>query len=182
VLALVYVAGLLVMIVQGNRRQRQIQIEDGTYVLPAPFDGPPRPPSKAAVYGSLGGSITGALAWLILAAVREHDWGVGLLVALAGTLVFFLSSRAWLRRPEWKVPVWRLTLAALCAVTLLAVNLRWQRWDAGIWARKFGPWPSSQLGVNVGLVLLYASLALCLCWNPKTRSDSSGRKELGGSL
>ena len=167
-LALVYVAGLLTMILRGNQRQRQIQIEDGTYVPPASLEGSLHPPSKGAVYGSLGGSITGALAWLILAAVRAHDCGVGMLVALAGTLIFFVSSRAWLGHPERKVPVWRLTLAALCAVTLLAVNLRWKRWCAGIWAREFGPWPCSQLGVNVGLVLLYAILGLWLSWSRKT--------------
>ena len=80
-----------------------------------------------------------------------------------------VSSRAWLVHPERKVPVWRWTLAALCAVTLLAVNLRWQRWAASIWARDFGPLCSSQLGVNVGLVLLYAILGFCLSWNWKTR-------------
>ena len=181
-LALAYAAGLVVMIVRGNRRQRQIQIEDGTYLQSAPFDGPPHPPSKAAVYLSLGGSITGALAWLILAAVREHDWGVGLLVALAGALVFFLSSRAWLRRPERRGPVLRLTLAALCAVTLLAMNLRWQQWGAGIWAREFGPGPSSQLGANIGLILLYAILGLCLCWNRKLRSGAGARQAPGRSL
>ena len=73
-------------------------------------------------------------------------------------------------------------MAALCGVTLLAVNLRWQRWDASIGAREFGPGPSSQLGVNVGLVLLYASIALFLCWNRKTRSGSSGRPKPGGRL
>jgi RNA polymerase sigma factor (sigma-70 family) len=175
-LVLAYAAGLLTMILRSNRRQRQIQIEDGTYVPPGPLEGPPYPLSKGAVYGSLGGSITGALAWLILAAVRTHDWVVGWLVALAGALIFFLSSREWLRRPERRAPVWRLTLAALCVVTLLAINLRWQRWGAGIWAREVGPWPSSQLGVNIGLILLYVILGLCLCWNWKTRSGSSGRQ------
>jgi len=138
-------------------------------VPPGSLEGLLQPPSKGAVYGSLGGSITVALAWLILAALRAHDWGVSLLVALAGALVFFVSSRAWLVHPERKVPVWRWTLAALCAVTLLAVNLRWQRWAASIWARDFGPLCSSQLGVNVGLVLLYAILGFCLSWNWKTR-------------
>jgi hypothetical protein len=60
-------------------------------------------------------------------------------------------------------------LAALCAMKLLAVNLRWQRWVASIWARDFGPLCSSQIGVNVGLVLLYAILGFCLSWNRKTR-------------
>jgi hypothetical protein len=176
VVALGYAAGLLVMIVWGNRRQRQIQIEDGTYVPPALLGGPPHPLSKGTVYGSLGGAITGALAWLILAAVRMHDWGVGLTVALAGALIFFLSSRAWLSRPERRVPVRRWTLAALCAVTLLVINLRWQRWGAGIGVREFGTSLSgSQLAVNVGLVLLYAILGLCLCWNRQTRSGSSVR-------
>ena len=168
-LVLVYAAGLLTMILRSNRRQRQIQIEDGTCVPPASLEGPLSPPSNGAVYGSLGGSIMGALAWLILAAVRAHDCGVGMVVALAGVLIFFVSSRAWLGHPEWKVAVWRWTLAALCAVTLLAVNLRWPQWDASIWAGDFGPLSRSQPGVNVALVLLYAILGLCLCRNRKTR-------------
>ena len=174
--ALVYAAGLLLLVVWSNRRQRQIQIEDGTYVAPAPPGGPPHPLSKGTVYGSLGGSITGALAWLILAAVRMHDWGVGLLVVLAGALIFFLSSRAWLSRPERRVLVWRWTFAALCAVTLLVINLRWQRWGAGIGVSEFfTSWSGSQLAVNAGLVLVYAILGLCLCSNRKARSGSSVR-------
>ena len=104
-----------------------------------------------------------------MAAVQAHDWGAGLLVAVAGVLIFFVSSRAWLGHPERKGPVGRFTLAPLCAVTLLVVNLRWQRWGAGSWARDFGPLSSSRLGANIGLVFLYAILGFCLCWNRKPR-------------
>ena len=132
-------------------------------MAPAPPGGPARSLSKGTVYGSLGGSITGALAWLILAAARMHDWVVGLLVVLAGALIFFLSSRAWLSRPERRVPVWRRTFAALCAVTLLVINLRWQLWSPGIGVREFGTALSgSQLAVNAGLVSGYPSSA-CVC-------------------
>ena len=42
------------MIAHGNRRQRQIQIEDGTYVPVPRIEGALLPPSKGTVYGSLG--------------------------------------------------------------------------------------------------------------------------------
>ena len=58
-----YVVGLLVLVVRTNRRQRQIQIEDGTYVEPSAMHpvSPDGKASKAAVYGSLAGGIFGSV-------------------------------------------------------------------------------------------------------------------------
>ena len=57
-----YTTLLVVFIVRTNRRQRQIQIEDGTYVDPRALPPPDLAESpKGAIYGSLAGAIFGPL-------------------------------------------------------------------------------------------------------------------------
>ena len=100
-------AGLLTQfIVRINRRQRQIQVEEGTFVDPRAI-----PPadlagmSRGAIYGSIAGGIFGSLCWMPIMAMVVGDYALGLavIISMAET-------------------------AAVMAVTFGVVNWRWEAW------------------------------------------------------
>jgi len=176
-LVLVYVAALWRLTVWSNRRQRQVQVEDGTCVpsgrMESGSHGSALTPSKRSIYGSLGGAIIGALAWLICAAIHEQDWLVAALVALTGAVIFRVSSRAWLSRPMCRQGILLRTLMTLCVVTLLVLNASWGRWP-GIGGANPGRENGMIIGMNVGLLLLYAVLGLFLHRKGRAHSAASG--------
>ncbi len=56
-----------------KRREKQIQIEDGTYVKP---EWRTLKMTKGQIYGAFGGSISGSLVWLFRITVAADDWGI----------------------------------------------------------------------------------------------------------
>ena len=154
-LALLYSGVLLGLVLWTNRRQRQIQVEDGTYVEPSMRRAlANRCPARAAIYSGLGGGIVGATAWLVLAALRAQDWwGAGMVVLVAaGT--FVLSAGACLRKPQHYWLVLAVVCFALGVGTVVLVNLRWSDWFANNPDLK--GW--SALGLSGFVVLLYTVL------------------------
>lgn len=127
--AAVYTALLVVFIVRTNRRQRQIQIEDGTYVDPRtlPVLDPAETP-RGAIYGSLAGAIFGPLCWIPIMAGIARDG-----VLAAATVVFALTVYAWAVRAALRSPraFFRVEMAATAAVaawTVALVNWKWEAW------------------------------------------------------
>jgi RNA polymerase sigma factor (sigma-70 family) len=128
---LFYCAVLLRLVLWTNRRQREIQIEDGTYVDPSAHpELVNRAPSRKAIYASLGGGIIGATAWLVIAAIRAGDWGGAGSVAAGAFAIFMVSTSMCVRRPQQYWSVATLVVAALGVATLVLVNLRWSAWFA----------------------------------------------------
>jgi len=117
--------GLFPIIIWGNRRIRQIQKEDGTYVEPKRY---PAKMSKANIYGAFGGSIFGAVCWIIPMSFIARDRLVLGMVLFAAGMIFWISTEMCLRDQKKK---WRILIAdgiALCALDLLVVNFRWNQW------------------------------------------------------
>ncbi len=114
---------LVPLIVWGNRRQRQIRVEDGTLEepqrVPATF-------SRAAVFGSFGGGIFGPVAWIVPVSAEAGKWWIGAAAVAAAGVVFWLSVRACtrVRRISLKVTAW--AIAAVGAIDLAAFNLFWE--------------------------------------------------------
>ncbi len=160
---IVYVASLLALILWANRRQRQIQIEDGTYVAPSEMRArlleQTDKISRANIYGAFGGTIFGGLAWIIILYCRTEDWLIaGLLPALA-LLLFATSTKACLRNPRNYYRILIRVLVVLGTVNLAVVNMRWKmilrlppqydRWaDLSLW------------GMDFALLILFGCLIL----------------------
>lgn len=158
-----YGTALVLLILRGNRRQRQIQIEDGTYVDPARY--PPLDVSRlprSAVYGSFAGVIFGGTLWMIIMSAVARDWGAGALVLAAAVLVYAACVRTVLRQPPRYFVASRASLLMVGLLNFAAVNLRWNAWMAayrGHWTYEpLADWPL--WAVNALLVVLFGALFL----------------------
>lgn len=162
-LVLLYCGGLIALILWCNRRQRQIQMEEGTHIPSAPVaeeagESQRRAP-KGAVYGSLGGTIFGAMFWLALLAYLAKDWGGAAAVLAVSVGMFWWSARACLRGARRYFRVLTAVCAVLGGFTLALVNLRWKTWRQAA-----GAWPEGVDGplwmINLFVVLIYGVLML----------------------
>jgi RNA polymerase sigma factor (sigma-70 family) len=116
---------LVPAIIWVNRRQRQIQKEEGTYVEPryqlAKI-------TTGGIVGAFAGSIFGTVAWIFPMSYIAGDWLVAAAVSIFAVLLFAVSTRICLRA---NAKYWRIIIADLIAVGLLnliVVNLRWETW------------------------------------------------------
>lgn len=128
----VYAIGLFALVQWSNYRQRQIQIEDGTYVDPSEirkkFLKQPFKISKAALYGSFGGSIFGSVAWIFPLSYMTKDWIVALVVIFVAMAIFIISTKACFRVPKNYYRNLIGSLMGVGALNLVVANLRWNTW------------------------------------------------------
>ncbi len=115
---------LIPLIFWGNRQQQQIQVEDGTVVLPPEAYAPPR---GRILYASFGGAMVGSTMWLMILAGIAHDWLV-MLAMLGGVTGILLLTVRIAARPRRYWTAARVALAGVAVLTFGAVNLRWQHW------------------------------------------------------
>lgn len=173
-----YVIGLTLMIARVNRRQIEIQKEDGTYIEPvAAIGNQPGELTKGGLYGSFGGGILGGCAWLYVLAFRAGDWPGLTLCAAVSVLTFGLSVRACLRNPKNYFAVLMTAFGAIAVFTLVMLNWRWQPWmghriphEA---ASHYTRW-----GVNFLILTIYAGILIGWARNPnlRRRENASARK------
>lgn len=116
---------LVPSIVWGNARQRQIQIEEGTYIE-AEFR--PMKLTKANVYGAFGGSIFGSIAWIFPMSYIAKDWLIALSVLIFAVILFVISTKICLRAPDkyWRIVI--IDMISIALLTFVVINLRWGRW------------------------------------------------------
>jgi Ca2+/H+ antiporter len=158
-----YTAGLVAMILRHNRRQRQVQVEDGTYVDPASLPPPDLSRvSRGAVYGAFGGGIFGGTLWILPMSwiAGEPLFGVAVM-AFAVVLFIVLTQRA-LRHPAQFFRLEFLAVAILAVVNTVVINLRWEPWMAAYRRSPFYS-PGSDLplwAMNVLLAALFGWLLL----------------------
>jgi RNA polymerase sigma factor (sigma-70 family) len=116
---------LIPSIVWGNTKQKQIQIEEGTYVE-AEFR--PMKLTKGNVYGAFGGSIFGSVCWIFVIASITKDWLTALSILMFAVMLFIISTKKCLQTPDkyWRIVITDMMSIAL--LTFLVVNLRWERW------------------------------------------------------
>jgi len=159
-LAVAYTVVLVVMIVKLNRRQKAIQIEEGTYIDPATQPGGPMP--RKAIYGSLAGGVFGSTCWMVLVAAIAGDWPTAGAIILASGAIFALGARACLRDPERYYRKALGVIGAVGGLTLVVVNLRWNAWLAAY--RKSPLYQSSNdmplWAVNLIVLALFGFLAI----------------------
>ena len=162
-------------IVWVNARQRQIQIEEGTYVK-AEFR--PMKLTKANVYGAFGGSIFGSVCWLFVTAFLTKDWLIALSVLIFAIILFAVSTKMCLLASDkyWRIVITDMTLLAL--FTFVFVNLRW-----GAWMEFYRDNPSGfdmpLWGINLVLLALFGPLTGLLIFRAKKVSNYRGEKLRG---
>jgi len=123
VLAAIYFAGVLILAYITERKRKAIQIEEGTYIEPSR-----RVKTDGQIYGSFAGAIFSSLLWVHLMSVNAKDWLTVWLVLLAGVLIFLVATRMCLRNRQHYDRIAAGTFTVIGLVTLLVVNLRWDRW------------------------------------------------------
>ncbi len=142
-----------------NRRQRQIQREEGTFVKP---DYRPVEPSKGNIYGSFGGSIFGAVAWVIPVWLITGDWLSALVVAIVAITIFGISVRVCIADPKryWRVVM--LDVIGLLLLNLVVINLGWNRWTPHFAESTFAARTAliPLWMVNVALVAVFGGLLI----------------------
>jgi hypothetical protein len=107
-----------------ERRRRQIQVQNGTYVKSER----PVPKTKAQIYGSFGGAIFGSLLWLHLMAVQARDWPTLWTVLAAGLCIFLVATKICLRAGQHYNQIAAGAFVAVGLMYLAVVNLRWHLW------------------------------------------------------
>ena len=122
----VFFVGLLPLIVWANRRQRCIQMEDGTYRQPEDVVSL----STSGIYGSFAGSIFGATLWMLILAGLVGDWRTFVLIVCCDVSIFCGATVFCVRHPRhyWFAAI--LAVLGVMAMTLVAVNLCWAAWMA----------------------------------------------------
>lgn len=162
VLGGLYAALLVALILHVNRRQRQIQVEDGTHVDPrsvAPSDPGETPPR--AVYASFAGGVFGSLCWMPIMAFIARDHLVGLATIAFALVLYAASVRAALRAPREFFRIAIAETAAVAAWTVAVVNWRWEPWmDAYRRTSLYDPMADLPLWA---MNLLLAALFLWIC-------------------
>lgn len=123
-----YVAGLFELIRRGNRRQHEIQVEDGTVPPPQPLTQQDPASSRAAIYGSLGGGVFGAVCWLFPMSLIARDWLPAALAAVVAAAAFTIGARRAVADPARYPRIARAVFVALGLLNLVLVNLRWEAW------------------------------------------------------
>jgi RNA polymerase sigma factor (sigma-70 family) len=122
---LLFFALLVPFIIRSNARQRQIQIEEGTYVK---AERRPMKLTKANVYGTLGGSIFGSVCWIFVIASITKDWLTGLSVLIFAIILYAVSTKRCLKSSD---KYWRIVITNMIKISLLTfvvINLRWGKW------------------------------------------------------
>ena len=124
VLFAIFFTGVLFLAYITERKRKAIQIEDGTtYIKPSR-----RTKTNGQIYGSFAGAIFGSLLWIHAMSVNAKDWLAVWLVLLAGVLIFVIATKICLRNRQYFDRIAAATFVAIGLVTLLVVNLRWDRW------------------------------------------------------
>jgi len=172
---LVFFAGVLTLVITTERRRRQIQVQDDTYVKSERHV----PKTKGQIYGSFGGAIFGSLLWLHLMAVQAHDWPTLWAVLAAGVSIFLVATRICLRARQRYNQVAAGAFAAVGILYLAIVNLRWH-----LWMQALGPhskyrwvslWQINILIVGTIAVLLLILLLTTLGQRPANKQQKESR-------
>jgi len=164
--------GLVPLIFWTNYRQRQIQIEDGTYVKSS-FQ--PLVMPRAAVFANTGGSVLGSVLWLVILACIAKDWTVAAAVAAVAVAIFLVSANFCLRVPDHYYRVAMGACSAVGVLNLVVFNLRWNRW-LGLYRQSvhYRGWSDLPLpAMNVLIVAIISGLLLLFFFK-----DRSQRAEL----
>ena len=183
-ITVVFIVGLLSLTLWMNQRQAMIQKEEGTYVNPVVSTREAfRNLSKTTIYASLGGSIFGSVAWMIILSLIGGDPLITLLILVSSLVIFYLSTRACIQHPMSYFKIVMKTGIALMVMIDLLVIFRWDTWIKHLVAagtRNAGYYhhpmvypsinsilQSSKAGILVLVTVLYLFMTVLFYWRDK---------------
>ncbi|MBI1389121.1 MAG: sigma-70 family RNA polymerase sigma factor [bacterium] len=155
---MVFTTGLMLLIVRGNARLVALQKELGTWRDPAEAqrDALLEPWPAAKTWGVYLGSALATVSWILPTAAIAHD-ALTLVWVVPGALAIG-GAAAWIktRRTDRSLKPLFWMFAALGALNLLAVNLRWSVWQAPV----FEDIPLWAMDLLIVMAVLFAGWAL----------------------
>jgi len=164
-----YVAGLLTLIFWVNSRQRRIRCEDGTESPPSLSQSSDRradnlqrmtPPQ---VLWMFGGSIFGPIVWIVPVSLKMHDWVTPLAACGAAAVAFVACVCVTLKNRSLIYHAGVGAVAAIGAVNLAVVNLRWRAWSAESSFLRL-TYDTPRWAVNLAIVLFIVGLVVLLVY------------------
>ena len=148
-----------------NRKQRDIQKKEGTFINHKEEERAFVPTTRA-ICANLGGSVFGGLAWLFVVSFMAGDYLSFVLALAAGVLVFLAGTVICARRKKkyWTIASW--AVVAVASINLIFVNLRWGDWkdyigESGLQWERFPLWA---INITIGasgifLIALFVTIS-----------------------
>ena len=118
---------LIPFTIRSMRREKQIQIEDGTYFKPHVRM---LRATNGQIYGAFGGAIFASLLWLIRISSAAKDWIVLCVILTLAILVFTTATKLYIKARRYGLRIAIGLFTAIGFLHLLLVNLRWKKWQA----------------------------------------------------
>jgi RNA polymerase sigma factor (sigma-70 family) len=170
-----FFALLCPFIIWSNARQRQIQIEEGTYVRQVHR---PRKLTKANVYAAFGGGIFGSIAWIFPMSYTAKDWLVPPAVLIFAILLFIISTKICLRAQGKYQRIIIIDMMSIALLTLAVVNLRWERWME-FYRDSSSPYNMPLWSINSIILIVFSGLLVLLTLSSRKKSSRAekNRKE-----
>ncbi len=112
------------------------------------------------IIGGFGGGIFGSSAWLIQNSAATKDWIVMTTVIIFAIILFIVCIKICIAKPtrQWVVTQW--AVAALGVLSLVVVNLRWEKWTASPLSEKLLSPSDTLMKANLILIAAFAGLIL----------------------
>jgi uncharacterized membrane protein YidH (DUF202 family) len=128
----------------------------------------------------MGGSVLGSALWLFILACIAKDWPVAAAVAAVAAGIFVVSATVCLRVPDHYYRVAMGACSAVGVLTLVVVNLRWNRWTVlyrqGVDNHRWSQLPLCAM--NVLIVGIISGLLLLFFLKDRSqRAKLQGKKE-----
>jgi RNA polymerase sigma factor (sigma-70 family) len=127
VLLAILVLVLIPFMIRSMRREKQIQIEDGTYVKPHVRM---LRATNGQIYGAFGGAIFASLLWLIRISSATKDWMVFCVILTFAILVFTTATKLYMKARWHGLRIAIGLFTSIGFLHFLLVNLRWKKWQA----------------------------------------------------
>lgn len=174
-----YSVGLIALIYRWNKRQIEIQKEEGIFVDYANILTSDQTVSKSNVYGGIGGSLFGGFCWIFLYALLCSDWFSALIVIASALSLFYWSTDKILREPARYYPVAMVNMVITYVVSMGLVNWKWNEWMK-IYRENITTNPLydrsgdvSLTSINVLLTIIYGCLLVGFYFNCRKTKTSS---------
>ncbi len=161
----IHLTGFTVLIIWMNRRIKQIQVEEGTYIAPSTWEKQAYQNfgklSKGQIYGGYAGSIFGSICWMLVVSIMANDWFTAIIIILASCLVYLVSTYNCIRNPirYYKIAIWICFYVYL--LTVGAILFRWETWRDFLYIDTyFKHYHPNRIEIILGLLVLYILFVL----------------------
>jgi len=169
VLLAIFVLVFIPFLIRLDRRDKQIKIEEGTYVKP---ELRALNITNGQIYGAFGGAILASLLWLIRISSAAKDWIALGVILVVGILVFTIATKLCIKARQRGFRIAIGVFTAIGFLHLLLVNLRWEKWQAVLKHPHLTHGQINMVIVAVVAVLVVLALVHDLWLRKKTKNNN----------